>query len=181
MKNINQSFALRYGLIAGLGWSAITFAVWAAGIDALVSFSMIGAFVPVIIGLFVYGGFELRKARGGSLPFKEALQFAFLAYVIYEVCNALTTYVLYNVIDPTLTTQMLQKSLEKMQGLLENSGVASGEMDKAMEKAMEEEPKTSPKQIIFGLGFALIWSFVKSLIIAAIVKKEPQPVFDELS
>ncbi|MCU0376588.1 MAG: hypothetical protein MUF24_14885, partial [Chitinophagaceae bacterium] len=60
MKNPIQAAALRYGVIAGIIWTVLTFGAWAMGVSALAGFSMVGAFVPVIIGLFIYGGIELK-------------------------------------------------------------------------------------------------------------------------
>jgi len=180
MKNPVQAAALRYGVIAGILWTVLTFGAWAMGIGIFTGFQMIGSFVPVIIGLFIYGGIELKKSQGGFLTFKNALQFAFLAYVVYELINAMVTYLLYNVIDPTLTAQLLETTLGKMESFMEKSGVPAGDIEKAMEKATAEEPKTTLKNIFMGLGFSLIFGFIKSLIIAAIVRKEPQPNFDKL-
>jgi hypothetical protein len=180
MKNPIQAAAVRYGVIAGIMWTVLTFGAWAMGVSTLAGFSMVGSFVPIIMGLFIYGGIELKKSQGGFLTFKTALQFAFLAYVVYELINAVVTYLLYNVIDPSLTAQLLETTLAKMESLMEKSGVPAGDIEKAMEKATAEEPKTNFKNIFLGFGFSLIWSFVKSLLIAAIIRKEPQPNFDQL-
>ncbi len=178
---MNQSViknGLIYGVVAGLFWSACTFLAWVSGIKVMVSFQWIGTFLPIIFLIFLLGAFNLRKKQSNILPFKNALQFAFVGYVVYELINAVTVYILFNLIDPTLTEQILEKSLEKIQTFMESKGVPSSEIESAMEKATKEKPKTSLREIFVGLGFSLIWNFVKSLIIAAIAKKEPQPSFE---
>jgi hypothetical protein len=85
MERNTNSLAIKFGITGGLIFAILAFACWAGGINFFANFLMIYTWVPVILVLVLIGAFRRRKQLGGYMSFKEALVFAFLAYVIYEV------------------------------------------------------------------------------------------------
>lgn len=172
--NFNQA-AITYGVITGLIFLALNFGGWAmASTDTYVSLIGICTFVPYVIVTLIVAGIKLRKQNGNLMTFAEALKFTFLAYVVYALIEAIGNYVLYALVDPDLTAKVLEISLQKTQKLMESFGASQQQIDDAMTKAQNEPPNTSFKQVFLGLGIALIWNFVKSLLISLIIRREPK-------
>jgi len=180
MNGFDNRLALRFGIIGGLLFAVICIGCWAAGMNAFASFLMWYTWLPVIFVLFLIGAFQRRKQLGGYMSFRDALVFAFLAYVIYEIFYAIVTIVLYKAIDPHLQDKVMVVILDKTRTFMENMGAKQEDIDKAIDKAqLSNEGTYSIKQIFVGFGMSLIYDFVKSVIIAAITQRR-KPVFGEI-
>jgi biotin transporter BioY len=129
----------------------------------------------MIIILIVYG-LRLRRRNGGLLTFKDALQFTFMSYIIAGLIVAVATYVLYNLVDKTLTQRSFDLGMEKTRAFLQGVGAKPEDIDKEIEKLGSAPKDTSIKTIFLGFGQSLIWDFIKSLLIALIIRKE-KPAF----
>lgn len=173
--------ALKYGIICGLVALLLLFGGWSMGTEKFVSLQYISAFVPYMIAILIIGGIQVRKTNDNVLTFKDALKFSFLSYVIAAVLIAIATYILYNIIDKDLTQRSLEISLEKTRRLMEKFGASEADIDKAMERAEKQKESTGIAQIFLGLGLGLIWDFVKSLLIALVIKREKKVTFDNFS
>jgi hypothetical protein len=177
-KNTN-SLAIKFGITGGLIFALLAFACWAGGVDLFANFLMIYTWVPVILVLVLIGAFRRRKQLGGYMSFKEALVFAFLAYVIYEVFYALVTIILFRVIDPNLQQKVFSHTKETMQRILENIGAPQSKIDDTLDEVEKSSSETyTIKQIVLGFGTSLIYDFIKSIIIAAVTQKR-KPEFAE--
>ena len=176
MNRTNHSLAIRFGIIAGLLFALLCFGCWAAGIKTFGSFLIWYTWLPVIFVVILVGAFQRRKQLGGYMTFKEGLVFAFLAYVIYEVFYALTTIVLFRVIDPELQQKVFIEIMESTRRMMESFGASDSQIEDALKSAQESnESAYTFKQIILGFGMALIYDFIKALIIALISqKKKPE-------
>ena len=104
--NNNIKQGVTYGIIA------ILYGPWALGsVGDFVKVTTITNFIPFHFIILLVIGFKLRKDNGGLYSFKEALQFTFVAYVIYALIEAVGTYVLYVLLDPALTAKVLDISI----------------------------------------------------------------------
>lgn len=172
--NLNQT-AIMYGVLTGLIFLAITFGAWAMSTtETFVTVLGITTFVPYVIVPLIIGGIKLRKQSDNIMTFGEALKFTFLAYVIFALMEAIGNYVLYAVVDPDLTSKVLEITIQKTQKMMEAFGASEQQMEEAMTKAQSEPQYTSFKQVFLGLGTSLIWNFVKSLLISLIIRREPK-------
>jgi hypothetical protein len=163
---------LKYGLICGLTAVLIMFGSWTTGIKTFTAVQFYSAFTPYMIVIILLGGFHLRKQNGGFLSFAESLKFGFLSYVIAAVLVAISTYLLYNIIDTELTTKSAQVALEKTRELMEKMGSKEDDIEKAMASSAESMKDTGFKKIFLGTGLGLIWDFCKAMLIALVIKKE---------
>lgn len=164
---------LKWGGICGLIGLLIMFGSWAAGLNTFITFQFWGNFIPYVIVILIVTGLQLRKERNNVLPYGEALKFAFLTYVITAVIMALGTYVLYNLIDPELTLKSFQAAEPKTRALMEKFGAGEDKIEEALRKGAEDAAKgTGLGKIFLGTGLFLIWDFIKSLLIALIIRKE---------
>ncbi len=164
---------IKYGVICGLIAVLFMYGSWAAGLNTFVTTQFYTNFIPYMIPIIIYGGFQVRKQNDGILPYGQALKFSFLAYVIVGVIVALGTYILYNLIDKELTMKSLQVGLEKTRAMMEKFGASEDDIEKAMKKAQEDGAKgTGIGKILLGTGLFYIWDFCKSLLIALVIRKE---------
>ena len=176
MNTNKHSLAIRFGIIAGLLFTLLCFGCWAAGIKTFGTFLIWYTWLPIIFVIILIGAFQRRKQLGGYMTFKEALVFAFLAYVIYEVFYAVATLVLFRLIDPQLQDKVFIEIMETTRSFMEKFGASDSQIEDALKKAQENNEKSySISQILVGFGMALIYDFIKSLIIALISqKKKPE-------
>lgn len=166
------SESIKYGVIAGLIYSIIHIGAWTMGTSTYVSVIGIETFIPYMIGLFIFAGFSVRKQNGGFLSFKQAIKFVFLAFVIVALIEAFTNYILFNVLDKDLTAKVLQITREQSLKMMQKLGLSQEQIDSAINKIDTEKKETGFKTIFLGLGMALVWNFVKSMLISILVKKD---------
>lgn len=160
------------GIISAIIYAGFSFGTYYTSVNSYVSFSYIYALLPIIMIILIVMGFRLRKQFGGYLSFKEVLQFAMVAYLIYEIVVAVTTYILFVVIDPQLTRKMLDLTMQYTTDMMKRFGAPQSQIDDAIAKSHKQQETTGNKNIFLGLGINLVWDFVKSLLVAVIVKKE---------
>jgi len=175
MKANPVSDGLKYGIIGGLIFLLLHIGSWTMGVDTYVTVASIETFTPYLIALLIVGGLQLRKRNGNQLSFQEALKFAFLAYVIMALIEAIGNYVLFNILDHDLTAKVLEITREKTSKMMEKFGATKEDIAKAMEKVDKDKKETSIKNVVLGLGLSLIWYFIKALGISLIIKRDPKP------
>jgi hypothetical protein len=164
---------IKWGLIGGLIFLVITYGAWGLlDTNGFVSFTSIAGFIPYMIVILIVIGLQIRKRNEGVLPYKEALKFVFLAYTIIALTEAVGTYVLYNVLDHDLTAKVFEIGKEKARKMMEMFGQSEEKTEEAMSKMDKESKQTGLKVVFLGLGYNLIWYFVKSLLIALVIRKE---------
>ncbi len=164
---------LKYGIIGGLLFLLINFGAWGIGSTAtFVSVISISSFIPYVIIILIVMGLKLRKAYDNLLTFKDALKFAFVAYLIIALTEAVGNYVLYNFLDHDLTAKVFEISREKALKMMQKFGASDQQVDDAMKKMDGEAKQTTFKTVFLGLGLAIVWNFVKSLLIALVIRKE---------
>jgi hypothetical protein len=163
---------VKYGLICGLTAVLLMYGSWAIDITTFTSVMFTTTFIPYMIIILLVGGFAVRKLNGGYLNFQEGLKFNFLAYAVAAVIVAVATYVLYNLIDETLTEKSAQIGLEKTRAMMEKFGASEEDIEKTMASSAESMKQTGLKEILMGTGLGLIWDFVKSLLLTLVIRKE---------
>lgn len=170
-KLINEG--LKYGLIGGLLFLLINFGAWGMGNTAnFVTAISISSFIPYMIVMLIIVGLRLRKANNNVLTFQEALKFAFVAYIVVALTEAIGNYILYNFLDHELTAKVFEIGREKALKMMQKFGASDQQVEDAMKKMDADTKETTLKNVFLGLGGALIWNFCKSLLIALIIRKE---------
>jgi len=172
MNKIAIRQAVIAGVVAGLIFAGFSFGTYYSGIPSFAGFTLVYTWIPVIMVLVLILGFNLRKKMGGYINFKEALQYALVAYLIYEIIYAIATYVLFVVIDPLLTKKLLDAIMKTTTDWMRSFGTPQAKIDEAIANANKQKVETSAGNIVKGIAWSLIWDFAKSLLIAWIVKKD---------
>ena len=163
------------GIAFAVIYGAFTFATWGKGVQAYVAGLPYATFAwgPATILILIATGFAYRKQN--NLAFVDALRFAFLAYVIYEVGYALVNVVIYNFIDKGFNHTMTLASLQKDLTDSMKRGLPLDDINKSIadENAHPSGPFTAI-QVLLGLGQGLIWSFMKAMFVALVIRKQPK-------
>jgi amino acid transporter len=167
---------IKIGIINGLFALILMFGSYFMGLDTFVNVQFFASFIPYMIIVLIIYGLQLRKKNGGYLPFRDALKFTFLSYVIASLLIAIGTYILFNLVDKDLTQKVFDLTIEKTRGIMSNMGVSEAEIDTQLSKLEAEKKETGLKNIFLGYGLDLIWNFVKSLLITLVIRRE-KPVF----
>jgi hypothetical protein len=178
METINQEVrpinfvkeGVKIGLINGAIALILMYGSYFAGLNAFITEEFISKFIPYMMIILIIYGLQLRKKNGGYLAFKEGLQYGFISYVIVAIIVGIGTYVLFNLIDKDLTQKVYDISLTRYK----NMGMKEEDLEKLMGK--REDQKTGASTIFLGTGFSLILSFIASLIVSLIIRRE-KPVF----
>ena len=175
MENNNIKQGVTYGIVGGLIFLALSFGLWAVGsVENYVAVTGVTTFIPYLFIILLVVGFKLRKDNGGLYSFKEALQFTFVAYVVFALIEAVGTYVLYALVDPEMTAKVIEIAIAKTMQMMEKFGASEAQIEETIKK-MQAEPKvTSFKQVFLGLGLAIVFGFIKALVLSIIVKKNEE-------
>ena len=175
MENNNIKQGVTYGIVGGLIFLALLFGLWAVGsVENFVAVTGVTTLIPYLFIILLVVGFKLRKDNGGLYSFKEALQFTFVAYVVFALIEALGNYVLYALVDPDMTAKVMEISIAKTLQMMEKFGASEAQIEDTV-KRMQAEPKiTSFKQVFLGLGLSIVFNFVKALILSIIIKKNEE-------
>jgi len=165
------------GLAFALAYGAFSIGTFRAGVSVYVDFLPYATFlwIPLMAVLLGVSGWIWRKRSGLEVfPFQRALQYAFLAYIVYELGYMLVNVVIYNIMDKGFNHAMQLTSLEKRLGQeLQYGGKADGMTTDqlAQEKAHPSGPFTF-LQLSLGLGYGLVKDFVLSMLIALAIRRK---------
>jgi hypothetical protein len=175
MENNNIKQGVTYGIIGGLIFLVLSFGLWALGsVENYVAVTGVTTFIPYLFVILLVVGFKLRKDNGGLYSFKEALQFTFVAYIVYALIEAIGTYVLYAIVDPDMTAKVIEITIAKTLQMMEKFGASEAQIEETIKKIQAEPKTTSFKQVFLGLGLAIVFGFIKALVLSIIVKKNEE-------
>jgi hypothetical protein len=164
------------GIILGVFFTIVygTFSVvtWHRGVDAYVAalpWMKFGWETFVVILLIVAGLWW----RQGYMPFKRAVQYAFLALVLYEIGYALVNVAIYDIIDKGFNHQMIVTSLQKELVSAGRMGLSTDQIKDTLAKELAHPsgPLTF-FQLLLGFGQSLLFDFVKSMLVALAIQKK---------
>jgi hypothetical protein len=165
-----SSTVFTYGLYFGIASILFSLITFYGGLMGNKVFSLLGY---VLYPVFIFLGIKYYKDKenGGFLKYGTGLGVGVLTSVVSGVVSALFTYVFFTFIDPAKHTELIAIVQEKqLQG-----GVSEAQLEQMggiMSKMMS--PLMMSVFVIIG---TLFWGFIFSLIIAAILKKDPEPKF----
>nr|WKN34286.1 DUF4199 domain-containing protein [Tunicatimonas sp. TK19036] len=169
-----MSHQLKYGLILGLINIVYTAAVFL--IDYHLLQNPLFASVPFIVtvAILFVAGFELRKKNEGYLTFKNALVSTFVIYAIAAFMVVVYNILQYNVFTPEIAEELQKNVLNQQVAVWESFGMSDEEIDAAAAEMQGKNMYGATWQLI-GLAGNLVFGFILSLVVAAIVKKkEPE-------
>ncbi|MCB0608429.1 MAG: DUF4199 domain-containing protein [Lewinellaceae bacterium] len=166
--------AMRWGLIGGL-ISVIYFLLGntlgfgrpSAGIAMIAVNFVVSLAISVIVAVMAIKAYR-DKDLGGYINFGKAFLTGFVALLISGVIGIIFSYIYMNFIEPDYAQNVMRESMEMM----EDFGV---QMDDAqMEEAMQRGGNPgSIMSMLFGFLGSAFFSAIISLIVGAVMKKDP--------
>ena len=178
--NYNEE-VLKGGLIVSGVSILLTMIIYIIDIELLVSgwFGFISLILS--IGILIYIGRSFRDAIGGYMTYKNSLKFTYLVLLVSYVVGSIFNFLLYNVIDPSLTEVVTELTIQNTIPMLESFGTPQEAIDAAVieiEKGVEQQ--SSPMGILKATPWALLFTFIFALIASFFVKKN-EPVSDRIN
>ena len=181
---INKDFYLKYGLIYGVVAIIYLMITYIMGVKAMVSmYNSIGQFI-IFFGLFVYIGFEARKAMGGYISFQDAFKSVWISYALGGFLFVLFNFVLNTVIDPELPGKLFDEGINTAISMMQKFGMEDAEVEKVydqMTAAKDEVYESFTLQgFLLTYVYYLFGGAVGAAIVGLIVKKENPNPFEEI-
>ncbi len=170
---------LKYGLMAGLLYAAYALILQFSGSDLRFNTSI--GFAAILITPIIFMVMAVKAERShqeGLLSFGEALKTSFLTYLIFIIIAVLVAQIVMMLYSP----EDWERNLEIQRNIISSTFGALG-MDQLMiDEEMDKITLESIKEQATGIGAilmgTLVYAFVgliTSLIISAIMKKNPTP------
>lgn len=164
--------ALQYGLYTGLGLIIYSLIVQLAGLAGNQTMGIVGMFVSgvvLILGI-IYALKDFRSQNGGYLSYGQGLGVGSLLAGVAGLISGIFTYIYLSFID----NSAMKEAMDKQREALEARGMSDEQIEQAI--AMAEKFSTPGMAVVMSIiGMALI-GFVLSLIIAAIMKRDSNPM-----
>ncbi|ULQ53907.1 DUF4199 family protein [Flavihumibacter fluvii] len=168
---MTKKLSLITGATAGLLYAAILFATWRAGIATMASFLTIYTYLPAVLFIIGAGAWWLKTNLPEEPDFKTFLQYALLAYLVFELLYAAANYSLFGVLDKSLNNKLVEHLLATTRTKLLNGGAGKDQLEAVEDLANTGRLPLTLKQTAIGLGQNLVIDFLKSLFIATITKQ----------
>ncbi|MCW3807826.1 DUF4199 domain-containing protein [Plebeiibacterium marinum] len=165
-----SSTVLTYGLYLGLASVLNLLIVNYGGLMGNVVVGLV--WYAILIAILVLGLKHYKeKINSGFLKYGQGLGLSTLIGLVGGVIYGVFSYVLYTIIDPSVHEKLVAISQEKA---LEQ-GTTEAQLEQA-EGILNIFLSPASVSVMTVVG-AVFWAFVFSLVIAAIVKKDPEPTF----
>ncbi len=165
-----SSTVLSWGLYLGIASVVFTLIVSYSG---LIGNSVVGILWYVLLAAILVLGIKHYKEKENDsfLKYSKGLGLGTLIGLVGGIIHGIFTYVFYAIIDPSVHEQVIALSQEK--------ALEQGATEASLEQA---EPFLniflSPGMLsVFNIVGTVFMAFIFSLIIAAILKKDPEPEF----
>ena len=170
--------SLKNGLIIAIVFVVISLAMHL--IDPMMAYTnywISFVLLIVFVSLLVYAGSTIRKEAGGYWTFGEAFKSFLVMSLIICLISTLYNVLLMGVIDPGLPERAGAAIDEKTSEFMLSMGMTEDQVEQEIAKASgADRLRVTVKNTITSFGVMLAIYGVLSLILAAILKKQP-PVF----
>ena len=170
----NFEHGLKWGLILGMINILIYLLIYLIDKNFLVSmwFSLIS--LVINITLLIIPITSKRKELGGFISFNDAFMICIIIFIGGAILQNIFNYILYNIIDPSLSEFIKQKAIESAQSMMEKFGAQQDAIDKTISDLQNQDFSQSPARIGKQFFFSILIGGVISLILSAILKKSPK-------
>jgi hypothetical protein len=137
-------------------------------------FSLVLFIVILVIALKSY-----RNSLGGAMTYGQAFKFGFFVILISTAISSLYSFIFLKFIDPEYLKNVMDQFMANLEEFLLSKGMSEDQVAKAMEEATKKPLPSPLKSAIQGFIQILIFSTIVNLIVAAILKKNPEIVFND--
>lgn len=176
-----MSTTVKYGLIAGVSIAVIQIALHYINLELSQDVSIASAIGIILPILFMVLGVKAeRELQEGLISFGEALKTAFFVFMIASIISGVISFAHMQTWSDETWQRIGAIQMETAKGMMEMFGADELEIDDAManeEFDIEMIKKTTASIgiLLLGLLGSAIFGLVLSLIVAAIMKRNPTP------
>lgn len=174
MEKSTKSSAINLGLYFG-GFLALTtllaygfymdlFTKWWYGIGMML--------IIIIVG--IYSAVKSRSAQDGFISFKDAFATYFIPIAIGMIISTIIGIVIFNYVDPEAAITLKENIINTTVEMMRNFGAPEDSVAKTVEQLEAEENMFSIGNQVWGLAKQLIGFSVVGLIVALIIKRNPE-------
>jgi hypothetical protein len=182
MENKNTLFSesVKAGLIIGAAGIALFLIEYVAGIKPIgilkpILIMLVGLAISVTL-LVIY----LKKYRaglGGFISFKDAFIFGLIAMIIAGIISSLFTYLFLQFFDPGYMKSITEETKDWMESYLSGK-MSDDQIQEQLDNLDKKMNKPAIVQSLTSLAYSTVFGAIISLIVGAIMKKNPN-VFDD--
>lgn len=170
---------LKYGAIAALLQGAYSIILFLLKSDLRFNGSLAFGLSIVVPVLFMVLAVKAeRKDQEGLISFGEGLKTSFLTYLVYIILSMILGYVLMQFWSADDWSKMAEFQRNMMSGTFEALGMDQVQIDEQLDQINAEDVKAKTSSIgnmLVGVVTSSIFGLILSLIISAIMKKNPTP------
>lgn len=130
-------------------------------------------YVLMVVGI-ILAQISYRKSLGGTITYGQALGVGVLTLVFASVVSGIYTFLLYEVIDPSLQEQMRLFTEEQ---IIKQGKVPEEQVEMAVEMAAKFQ--TPVMMVVMGIAGGAFIGLIISLITAIFTQKKPKEDFSE--
>lgn len=157
-----------YGVVAGIVLSLITAVVYAIDYKLLLSFWVTSLSLSAFVIISIIMLMQTKKQTSNQLSFKDAFTTFFIYSLVSIIIIIAFKTLLYNVIDPTLTDNLLELTIKYLKDTSNQYGVSASTLNGMITNLRKTDPFSISEQLkggfinlfiacIFGLLMALIF------------------------
>lgn len=174
-----MSNILKYGLMAGILISVYSLILFFSGSDLRFNMTLslcASTLIPIIF--LVMAVKAERSDQEGLISFGEALKTSFLTYLIYALVATLIGQVVFQLYAPDDWSRMVELQRDVNSSMLNMVGMDQVQIDEELEKITTDGLKdqfTGIGGIMMGVLSSAFIGLIISLVISAIMKKNPTP------
>lgn len=173
---VNQG--LKFGLIMGFVQIAITLVLYMVNKELLVDFKILLLLLVVSIALMVWPVRNYKKLNDDTITFRDAFLVCLIAIAGGSLLSTVFNYVLYNLIDPSLSEFIKERTIEKTVGFMEKMGTPQEDIERAVGPLLEQDFKMTPAKLGGQWFQSVLFGCIPALIIAAVLRTKTKPVDD---
>jgi hypothetical protein len=180
---LNKDFIFKYGLIYAVVMIVYVMLTYLAGVEFMISFTnvAIALLLPFAVALFI--GFELRKALGGFMSWKQAFVGLLLTLFAGMIISSAFDFLLYTTIDPDLPMKTYEQTIEFSMNMAQDMGMGDEELDQMYHDLESRKEEILGAYTAPGFFRSLLTRFLLAGVVAALVgvfvkKENPNPFVD---
>ena len=162
---------LTNGLILGLTGVVYTLVIYFLNMSTNRIQGFIFYLILIVVLYFLVKSYRDNYMHG-MITFGQALGAGVVIFLYYSVITAIFSYILFAIIDPGL--------IDKMIAAAEETGMKRGFTQEQIDLSLQFQKKimTPPVLTIMGIFGNMFFGLIISLIVAAFVRKEGNPLID---
>lgn len=165
---MNKNIGIKYGLLAGSVTVAYFLLFYFIQDTLILHPAVIWCSLMIYLGFMFKACMDESKGRE-TFNFQQALQTAFVVYIIASVVYYIFYYIWFNFVDPSLLQVQVERILARKEEIMNVMGPDEG--TKYLQKLEKEGVSLTLSDLFLAFSQSLIGGFLLALIVAGFTRK----------